>query len=226
MLEPAIQATEDERTRLTLSNVYYNLGREIYGKAPDAEQDQRAAIYAATLGMYRAKVDHDSTSYASFLNLGIAGLAANSGEVARDALKQALRLRTEEEKKDPKSILQPLKYLGMAYLILQDNREAVSTFRKVLEINPEDHDVIYRLGIDRAVNKDWGGAIGLLRRAVELKPDSAPYHLLLAQSYYNSQQYGLAIRHYRECLKFDPSNSAAQEQLNNSLTAYEQQSGD
>lgn len=225
VLEPAIQAAEDERTRTTLSNVYYNLGREIYGESRNAEGDLRPEIYAASIDMYRAKVKHDSTSYTAYLNMGIAGLVAREGAVARDALDKALELRTEEAQEDPKSILQPLKYLGTAYLILEDFANARTTFQRVLEIDPSDHEAYYRLGFDRVMNEDWGGAIGRLRKAVELKPDEASYHLLLAQAYTNSQQLAPAIRHYRECLKLDPNNGRAREQLNTVREIYEQLQG-
>lgn len=225
VLEPAIQAAEDARTRGTLSNVYYNLGREIYGASREAESDQRPAIYAASLDMYRAKVAHDSTNYSAFLNMGIAGLVAGDGAVARDALLKALDLRAEEGEKDPTTILQPLKFLGTAYLILEDGQKARETLRRVLEIDPTDHEVYYRLAVDRAQNKDWGGAVPLLRKAVELKPDQANYHLLIAQAYTNSQQLALAIRHYRECLKLDPNNGTAREQLNSVRDIYEQMQG-
>ena len=226
VLEPAIQAAEDERTRITLSNVYYNLGREIYGESRNAEGDRRPEIYAASIDMYRAKVAHDSTSYTAYLNMGIAGLVAREGAVARDALLQALELQTEEAQEDPKAVLQPLKYLGTAYLILEDFANARTTFQRVLEIDPSDHEAYYRLGFDRVMNQDWGGAIGRLRKAVELKPDEASYHLLLAQAYTNSQQLAPAIRHYRECLKLDPNNGRAREQLNTVREIYEQLQGE
>ena len=226
VLEPAIQAAEDERVERTLSNVYYNLGREIYGEGRNVERDQRSEIYAASIDMYRAKVSHDSTSYTAFLNMGIAGLVASEGAVARDALSQALNLKAEEAEEDPKSILQPLKHLGTAYLILEDFSNARTTFQRVLEIDPSDHEAYYRLGFDRVMNEDWGGAIGRLRKAIELKPDEASYHLLLAQAYTNSQQLGPAIRHYRECLKLDPNNGRAREQLNTVREIYEQLQGD
>ena len=225
VLEPAILAAEDEQVKRTLSNVYYNLGREIYGASREAESDQRPAIYAASQDMYRAKVAHDSTSYTAFLNLGIAGLASRDGVVARDAMLKVLELRSEEGEKDPKAILQPLKFLGTAYLLLEDGQNARQTLRRVLEIDPTDHDSYYRLGVDRAQNKDWGGAVTPLRKAVELKPDNASYHLLLAQAYTNAQQLGPAIRHYRECLKLDPNNGRAREQLNTVQEIYEQMQG-
>ena len=225
-LEPAIQAAEDEKSKRALSNVYYNLGREIYGASRDAERDQRPAIFAASLDMYRAMVDHDSTNYFAYLNMGIAGLASGEGAVARDALLKALDLRTDESEEDPTTILQPLKYLGSAYLILKDGNNARQTLRRVLEIDPTDHDAYYRLGVDRVQNDDWGGAVTPLRKAVELKPDNASYHLLLAQAYTNSQQLAPAIRHYRECLKLDPNNGRAREQLNTVREIFEQMQGD
>ena len=225
VLEPALQAAEDERERITLSNVYYNLGRELYVESREVERDQRQAIYAASLDMYRAKVAHDSTNYSAFLNMGITGLVAGDGAVARDALLQSLNLKAEEGETDPTTILQPLKYLGTAYLILEDFANARTTFRRVLEIDPTDHEAYYRLGFDRVLNKDYAGAIGRLRKAVELKPDESSYHLLLAQAYTNSQQLAPAIRHYRECLRLDPNNGTAREQLNNVREIYEQMQG-
>ena len=38
VLEPAIMYQDDDRAKLTLSNVYYNLGREIYGEARNVER--------------------------------------------------------------------------------------------------------------------------------------------------------------------------------------------
>lgn len=225
VLEPTLQAVEDERTRITLSNVYYTLGREIYGSSREVESDQRPAIYAASLDMYRAKVAHDSTNYSAYLNMGIAGLASGNGNVARDALLKAIDLRSEEAEKDPKAVLQPLKHLGTAYLILKDGQKARETLRRVLELDPTDHVAYYRLGVDRAQNKDWSGAVMPLKKAVELKPDNASYHLLLAQAYTNAQQLAPAIRHYRESLKLDPSNSKAQEQLNTVREIYQQLQG-
>lgn len=226
VLEPTLQAAEDERTRITLSNVYYTLGREIYSASREVEPAQRPAIYAASLDFYRAKVAHDSTNSSAFLNMGIAGLVAKDGAVARDALLRALDLQTEEGEKDPMTILRPLKYLGTAYLILEDYANARTTFQRVLEIDPADHESYYRLGFDRVLNKDYAGAIGRLRKAVELKPDEASYHLLLAQAYTNSQQLAPAIRHYRECLRLDPNNGTARDQLNNVRDIYEQLQGD
>ena len=225
VLEPAIQAAEDERTRTTLSNVYYNLGREIYGESRNAEADRRPEIYAASMDMYRTKVAHDSTSYTAFLNLGIAGLASRDGIVARDAMLKAINLRSGEAAEDPKAILQPLKFLGTAYLILEDGPNARQTLQRVLEIDPSDHDAYYRLGVDRVQNKDWNGAVAPLRKAVELNPDNASYHLLLAQAYTNAKQLAPAIRHYRECLKLDPNNGRAREQLNTVREIYEQLQG-
>ncbi len=75
------------------------------------------------------------------------------------------------------------------------------------------------------LNKDWGGAVGHLRKAIELKSDEASYHLLLAQAYTNSQQLAPAIRHYRECLKLEPNNGTAREQLNSVREIYEQMQG-
>ena len=226
VLEPAIQAVEDERTRITLSNVYYNLGREIYGEATNAEPDQRSDIYSAALELYREKVKKDSTNYSVYLNMGIVGLADRDGDVARTAFEKVLELRAEDAEQEPKAVLQPTKYLGIAYLLLEDSSNARSTFQRVLEIDPTDHDAYYRLGYDRLTNKDYTGAITRLKKAVELKSDVASYHLLLAQAYTNSQQLALAIRHYNECLKLDPNNGTAREQLNTVQAIFEQMPGD
>jgi Tfp pilus assembly protein PilF len=58
-----------------------------------------------------------------------------------------------------------------------------------------------------------------------LKPDSESYHLLLAQSYTNSQQLAMAIRHYNKVLKINPKNGKAREQLGQVRDIYEQQQG-
>jgi tetratricopeptide (TPR) repeat protein len=225
VLEPAIQSQEDEEGVKKLSNVYFTLGQEIYKESREIEKELRAPVYTAALDMYRAKTAHDTTSYATYLNMGLAGLVSSEGEVARDALIRAIDLRKEEAVEDPKIVLQAIKFLGTSYLIMEDYGNARKTFNRVLEIDPEDHEAYYRLGFDRVLNKDWGGAIARLKKAVELKPDNASYHLLLAQAYTNSQQLGPAIRHYNESLKINPNNSNAREQLQQVRDIYEQQKG-
>lgn len=225
VLEPAIQSQEDEAAEKKLSNVYFTLGQEIYRESRDVDKEMRAPVYAAALDMYRAKTAHDTTSYATYLNMGLAGLVSSEGEVARDALLRAIDLRKEEAEEDPKVTLQAVKFLGTAYLILEDYPNARITFNRVLEIDPDDHEAYYRLGFDRVLNKDWGGAIRRLKKAIEFKPDSESYHLLLAQSYTNSQQLAMAIRHYNEVLKLNPKNGKAREQLGQVRDIYEQRQG-
>ncbi len=78
-----------------------------------------------------------------------------------------------------------------------DHAGALAEFRKAVEIDPEDPEVQYNLGMELKAGGDTAGAIAAFRRAIELKPDFEKAHYNL----------GIALRAQGE-------TGAAQKELN------------
>ena len=219
-LEPVLQRLPvDEKTKL--SSVYASLGQELYGETRNVGDDKvlRATVLTSAIDMLRAKLPHDSTSYSTYLYIGLSALVLSDGAQARDAFLKVLDLR----KNDPKdAVLQTRKYLGTSYLVLQDYDNARKTYEEVLTANNQDDDAYGYLAQIALQRKNYALAIQHARKAADLKPDKASYHLIMAQAYTNSQQLAAAVREYSETLRLDPNNNAARSQLDTVRKAMEQ----
>ena len=206
-LDPVLANQEDEKLKDKLSNVYYNLGRELYSEKH----------YLPAIAMYQQKVAYDTTSYATYVNLGIACLVGKEYELARDTFLKAVALKASDP--DPTATLQVKKYLAGVYLQMNDNRNARALYKEILQLDPNEDSAYYRLAVMRARDKQFGLAIPHLKKAIQLKPDNLNYHLLLAQAYLNSQQFAPAVKEYQAVLKLDPKNKTAKDQINIAIDA-------
>lgn len=60
---------------------------------------------------------------------------------------------------------------------------------------------------------NWPMAVQELRDAIRIEPTKSDYHALLAKVYLQQNLPGMAKVHFRQALKFDPNNAAAQDYL-------------
>ncbi|MBM3262919.1 MAG: tetratricopeptide repeat protein [candidate division Zixibacteria bacterium] len=219
-LEPVLAKQSDE-DRSRLSNVYSSLGQELYNESRNTgdNKELRASVLQSAIQMLRAKLPHDSTSYPTYLYIGLSALVLSDGAQARDAFLKVLDIRKAD---DPKALLQTRKFLGSSYLMLTDYDNARKVYEELLQTNTQDDDAYFRLGQIGLMRKNFATAIQNGKKAVELKPDNASYHLLLAQAYTNSQQLDAAVREYSETIKLDPNNATARQQLDTVRKALEQ----
>lgn len=219
-LEPVLQRLPvDEKAKL--SNVYASLGQELYGETRTVGEDKelRITVLKSAIDMLRAKLPYDSTSYSTYLYIGLSSLVLSDGAQARDSFLKALDLR----KNDPKdAVLQTKKYLGTSYLVLQDYDNARKVYEDILTINAQDDEAYGYLAQVALQRKNYAVAIQNARKAADLKPDKASYHLIMAQAYTNSQQLAAAVKEYSETLRLDPNNNAARSQLDTVRKAMEQ----
>lgn len=222
-LDPVLQKlTADEKIKL--SNVYASLGQELYGETRTVGEDKelRNTVLKSAITMLRAKLPYDSTSYATYLYIGLSSLVLSDGLQAREAFLKALDLR----KGDPKdAVLQTRKFLGTSYLVLQDYENARKVYEDILTVNAQDDDAYGYLAQIALQRKNYAAAIQNAKKAADLKPDKASYHLIMAQAYTNSQQLAAAVKEYSETLRIDPNNNAARNQLDTVRKAMEQMKG-
>ena len=83
--------------------------------------------------------------------------------------------------------------------------EAEAMYRQLLEISPEQTDVLYLLGTLALQKKSFDSAIELLYKAVRLAPDVVAYEFTLAQALQDSGHPKEALEHYKSVLAKDDS---------------------
>ena len=83
--------------------------------------------------------------------------------------------------------------------------EAEAMYRQLLEIAPEQTDVLYLLGMLAMQKKSFDSAIELLYKAVRLAPDVVAYEFTLAQALQDSGHPKEALEHYKSVLAKDDS---------------------
>jgi len=76
---------------------------------------------------------------------------------------------------------------------------------------PETASPDYNLGADAIQAKDWGTAVYHLSIVVRQEPANADAQNLLGYAYRNQKKYDLALQHYNEALRLDPSHKGALE---------------
>lgn len=74
-------------------------------------------------------------------------------------------------------------------------------------------DPTFQEAVKAVENKDWKGAIDLLKKAAQKDKFNADIHNLLGYSYRNAGEYDAAFKHYEEAIKLNPKHRNAYEYL-------------
>jgi Flp pilus assembly protein TadD len=104
---------------------------------------------------------------------------------------------------------------NLAFALAQEGRldDAMTHFRKVLEINPKSVTAHNNLGnVLQALGKT-DEAIAELETSLQFNPDSAPAHNNLAGSLYSLGRFREAVAHWRAGLHVEPNRLASLRQL-------------
>lgn len=99
--------------------------------------------------------------------------------------------------------------LGLAYVDLGRNEEAIASFRKVVGINPGYLDAWYNLGIGFGKLSRFQQAIAAYWEAIRLAPDHAGAWNNLGAVYAELGRYEEGIASFREALRINPGYSDA-----------------
>jgi len=103
--------------------------------------------------------------------------------------------------------------VGKAYLGNKQYADALQSLTRALGMAGADrNDVIGTLfsgGVQAFKERDYNGAIGMLREYVKQDPRNLQAYLTLAKSYWESGQRGGALEAFREVLKISPTNGEA-----------------
>ena len=94
--------------------------------------------------------------------------------------------------------------LGMAYLFLQQNKEAEKAFDQALRIDKNCAEALNNRGFIEQMKKNYGKAGKYYAKAVVVKPNSPTFHYNMASVYFARHKYDDAAQEYRTAYQLDP----------------------
>ena len=100
----------------------------------------------------------------------------------------------------------PLRYnkLGMAYLFLQQDKEAKKAFEQALKLDKNCPEAWNNRGFVEQIKRNYGKASKYYERALTLKPEAPTFHYNLASVYFAQHKYQEAATEYRAAYQIDP----------------------
>ena len=94
--------------------------------------------------------------------------------------------------------------LGMAYLFLQQTKEAQKAFDQALKLDKDCPEAWNNHGFVEQMKKNYGKASKYYEHALTLRPDAPTFHYNLASVYFARHKYQEAAKEYRTAYTIDP----------------------
>lgn len=160
--------------------------------------------YSAALELYRKAMELDPDFVIARSNY--VQIMASQGRIH-----EAIQFLGEELAKDPE-IREGHSLLGLALDVASRRKEAVVVFLSGLEHEPNNVKLLRELAWIKATSKDaqlrnGPEALRFAKRAVELSPDDADFHQVLAAAYAENRQFKNAIDSARHALQLAEANN-------------------
>ena len=108
-------------------------------------------------------------------------------------------------KQSPNS-LHLLNYQAMAYSALKRDKEALSSYQKIIKIDPTLAGPYYNMGIIFRRNERTEEAIDHYKKAISLKPDYVQAYNNLGILYKDSKEYENAIKMFMKAKDLQPDH--------------------
>ena len=115
---------------------------------------------------------------------------------------------------------------------LGDIKYAKDSYEYILSKQPDHVETIHALGLLATELQQWEVAIAWIQKALSLQPNSARFHLHLANAFKKTNQFEFALTHYQAALHLNPEYAEAhnnlaglfykQNQLNTACQHYKQ----
>eukprot|EP00980_Cylindrotheca_fusiformis_P011915 scaffold2830_cov131-Cylindrotheca_fusiformis.AAC.36 len=122
-------------------------------------------------------------------------------ESAFEEVRQLLLSALEFDSSDAGDIYEAL---GVVYTVIRDYDASAESFRKALEIRPNDYQLWNKLGATLANGSQSDQALPAYHRALKIKPKYARAWLNMAISHSNLQDHNEAARCYLQTLSLNP----------------------
>lgn len=85
-----------------------------------------------------------------------------------------------------------------------DIKYARDVYEYILSLQPEHVEAIHALGLLATELQQWDTAIAWIQKALSIQPNSARFHLHLANAFKNINQFEFALTHYQAALRLNP----------------------
>ena len=171
-------------------------------KKPDAYADREQKVQRCLL-----EVKQNPQSAEAYYELGVAYYRQNalSGEQARSALKEALRLRPDYAEAYNALgwiLLNPSLYSGLFVYKedISDAMEAVRVFKKAVRFKPDYAEAYIGLGMAQRKQGDYDDSIAACKKAISLESDYV-YYDQLSVSYTCIGEINAAIESKKEAIR-------------------------
>jgi Flp pilus assembly protein TadD len=99
--------------------------------------------------------------------------------------------------------------LAEGYRTKGDKAKTAEYEKKFAAANPDNPDILYNQAVDLYNKGDFRGAEPVLRKVLEVRPDSAKAHFLLGMACVNLNKIPEMKTHLTEYLKLDPKGADA-----------------
>jgi tetratricopeptide (TPR) repeat protein len=99
--------------------------------------------------------------------------------------------------------------MGSAATQMGDKAKAAEFAKAYAEANPDSPDILYNKGVEAYNKGKMKDAEAALTKAVEVKPDFANAHYLLAMACFNQNKKAAAKEHFEKYLELDPNGKEA-----------------
>jgi tetratricopeptide (TPR) repeat protein len=139
--------------------------QQLLGHIYDSQKD-----YELSVGAYKRALEINGSDANTMVSLAVAYLRTNRNEPAKELLTNVIRLQPAKSS--------AWQYLGYCYLRLDDVNQAISSYRRAIEINNQDWEAYRGLGVAymiKATKEDdtslKAQAVELWRQSLSIKPD-------------------------------------------------------
>ncbi len=147
-------------------------------------------------------------------------------EIYQRAKKPKEALRIMEALKDELTDNGPFWFnLGVMRNLDGNSAGAEAAYRKAMEINPNDADVLNNLGLVLFRKGDYPEATTMFQRLVGMKPESISAKLNLAACYARQNDYAKAVEYWKEYVRQDPNRIDVRLDLANALWQLDDKQG-
>jgi len=180
----------------------------------DARDALQARQFSSAMALFEAVLADDKSAIRGFSDAYVEALQGLAEELISTDTESAkgLLLRALDIKPDSVAVLSKL---GFIYLRDNNYPQAIDTYQKVAELEPQQPNAFFNLGYIYAVTENYTRAKEMYARVVELGPaflDEALFNLAMVQEQLGERRQ--CLKSLKQAIEINPGNSSAVAYLN------------
>lgn len=203
---------------LQISNTYSGAHRQL-GYISYNKKDYEAAIKCFL--KYEEFTKNSIDDYLYWYRKGFSQNAVKQYDAAKLSLEKSLEFKTD--------YINTYLELGFACKNLKQDDDAITAYKKAMELDPKSHVPLNGMGeVYRDNKKDMNEAMNWYRKSLAINPDERKAHFGLGYCNNNLGDYATAVTHLQKAIQSEPTYTAAyvelgysQYMLGNNTTALE-----